>query len=343
MTGAPPGPPTVVEHEWGHGGIGGGRQAGPLGGPEPDPRARLPLRGGTRSVRPTAAFSCCPRPRRRVPPSTPGSTARRAQLRAHPRRDPAGRHRAPPAGQDPGRRSVPHCDRVLRLQRGRTAHLIDALEGTPRRAIRSCPTPRPSSARSSHPSRLRHRQPADRGTGCSGGAFDLFGLPSDYDGYDAVQTVGAQPWVLNHKVGMVGISYSGFSQLIVAGTDPPTWRPSRRSAPPTTSTPRVTPAASTTTASPPVGSPSGVGREAGARRGPAVGDGRDRHGRQDMPRQPAPPSADPEPESLVSPNLGRTPRSSTSAPRRHGPRTSRCPSSWPAPSRTSRWARSGPR
>ena len=60
-----------------------------------------------------------------------------------------------------------------------------------------------------------------RGTGCSGGAFDLFGLPSDYDGYDAVQTVGAQPWVLNHKVGMVGISFSGFSQLVVAGTDPP--------------------------------------------------------------------------------------------------------------------------
>jgi uncharacterized protein len=60
-----------------------------------------------------------------------------------------------------------------------------------------------------------------RGTGCSGGAFDLFGLPTDYDGYDIIQTVGAQPWVLNHKVGMVGISYSGFSQLIVAGTDPP--------------------------------------------------------------------------------------------------------------------------
>ncbi len=60
-----------------------------------------------------------------------------------------------------------------------------------------------------------------RGTGCSGGAFDLFGLPSDYDGYDVIQTVGAQPWVLNHKVGMVGISFSGISQLEVAGTDPP--------------------------------------------------------------------------------------------------------------------------
>jgi predicted acyl esterase len=60
-----------------------------------------------------------------------------------------------------------------------------------------------------------------RGTGCSGGAFDLFGLDSDYDGYDVIQTVGAQSWVLHHKVGMVGISYSGISQFEVAGTDPP--------------------------------------------------------------------------------------------------------------------------
>ena len=60
-----------------------------------------------------------------------------------------------------------------------------------------------------------------RGTGCSGGAFDLFGYPSDYDGYDIIETVGAQSWVLHHKVGMVGISYSGISQLEVAGTDPP--------------------------------------------------------------------------------------------------------------------------
>jgi uncharacterized protein len=60
-----------------------------------------------------------------------------------------------------------------------------------------------------------------RGTGCSGGAYDLFGLPSDYDGYDIIQTVGGQPWVLHHKVGMVGISYSGISQFEVAGTAPP--------------------------------------------------------------------------------------------------------------------------
>jgi predicted acyl esterase len=60
-----------------------------------------------------------------------------------------------------------------------------------------------------------------RGTGCSGGAFDLFGYPSDYDAYDAIEIVAHQPWVVNHKVGMVGISFSGLSQFPAAGTDPP--------------------------------------------------------------------------------------------------------------------------
>ena len=60
-----------------------------------------------------------------------------------------------------------------------------------------------------------------RGTGCSGGAYDLFGYPSDYDAYDAVEIVAHQTWVANHKVGMVGISYSGLSELPSAGTDPP--------------------------------------------------------------------------------------------------------------------------
>ena len=60
-----------------------------------------------------------------------------------------------------------------------------------------------------------------RGSGCSGGAFDMFGLPTIFDGYDAVQIVGSQPWVFRHKVGLVGISFSGISQLFVAGTRPP--------------------------------------------------------------------------------------------------------------------------
>jgi predicted acyl esterase len=60
-----------------------------------------------------------------------------------------------------------------------------------------------------------------RGTGCSGGAFDLFGLNTTYDGYDSVRIVAAQPWVLGHRVGMVGISFSGISQLFVGGARPP--------------------------------------------------------------------------------------------------------------------------
>ena len=60
-----------------------------------------------------------------------------------------------------------------------------------------------------------------RGTGCSGGAFDLFALPALYDGYDAIETVAAQPWVKGGKVGMGGISWSGITQLFTAGTQPP--------------------------------------------------------------------------------------------------------------------------
>ena len=60
-----------------------------------------------------------------------------------------------------------------------------------------------------------------RGTGCSGGAFNYFDMLQNLDGYDLVETVAHQPWVLHHKVGMMGISYGGISQLFVAKTDPP--------------------------------------------------------------------------------------------------------------------------
>ena len=43
-----------------------------------------------------------------------------------------------------------------------------------------------------------------RGTGCSGGAFDFFEPLQGLDGYDVIETVARQPWVLNDKVGMVG-------------------------------------------------------------------------------------------------------------------------------------------
>ena len=60
-----------------------------------------------------------------------------------------------------------------------------------------------------------------RGTGCSGGSFDYFEPLQSLDGYDVVETVAHQPWVLHHKVGMLGISYGAISQLFVAATDPP--------------------------------------------------------------------------------------------------------------------------
>jgi uncharacterized protein len=60
-----------------------------------------------------------------------------------------------------------------------------------------------------------------RGTGCSGGAFDFFEPLQSLDGYDVVETIGRQSWVLHHKVGMMGISYGGISQLFTAQTNPP--------------------------------------------------------------------------------------------------------------------------
>jgi hypothetical protein len=60
-----------------------------------------------------------------------------------------------------------------------------------------------------------------RGTGCSGGAFDFFEPLQNLDGYDVIQTIAHQPWVLDHKVGMMGISYGAISQLFTAQLDPP--------------------------------------------------------------------------------------------------------------------------
>jgi uncharacterized protein len=60
-----------------------------------------------------------------------------------------------------------------------------------------------------------------RGTGCSGGAFDYFDTLQSLDGYDVIETVARQPWALHNRVGMLGISYGGISQLFVGATDPP--------------------------------------------------------------------------------------------------------------------------
>jgi uncharacterized protein len=60
-----------------------------------------------------------------------------------------------------------------------------------------------------------------RGTGCSGGSYRFFETVQSLDGYDTIEAVAAQPWVKDHQVGMVGISYPGITQLFVAATQPP--------------------------------------------------------------------------------------------------------------------------
>ena len=104
----------------------GFRGGGPARQPDsaqPEARSRVPLRG--RDGRGSAPYRGLPGP---VDVLDAGrdllllaGSARRAQLRAHARRDPSRRHRAPASGQDAGRRAVPDGDRVLRLQRGRAA------------------------------------------------------------------------------------------------------------------------------------------------------------------------------------------------------------------------------
>jgi len=60
-----------------------------------------------------------------------------------------------------------------------------------------------------------------RGTGCSGGAYDFFEQMQNLDGYDVIETIAHQPWVLGNKVGMLGISYGAISQLFTAQLRPP--------------------------------------------------------------------------------------------------------------------------
>jgi predicted acyl esterase len=59
-----------------------------------------------------------------------------------------------------------------------------------------------------------------RGSGCSGGSFQLWEDAQATDGYDVVETIAAQDWV-EGKVGMVGISYPASAMLYTASTQPP--------------------------------------------------------------------------------------------------------------------------
>ncbi|HZT66964.1 MAG TPA: CocE/NonD family hydrolase [Acidimicrobiales bacterium] len=59
-----------------------------------------------------------------------------------------------------------------------------------------------------------------RGTGCSGGRFDLFDQRSARDGYEIIEWLAHQKWS-NGKVAIWGHSYSGLEGWLVAATRPP--------------------------------------------------------------------------------------------------------------------------
>ncbi len=59
-----------------------------------------------------------------------------------------------------------------------------------------------------------------RGTGCSTGAFDPFAPTMGTDGYDAIEWIAHQSWS-NGRVGMIGVSFGGITQLVTAADRPP--------------------------------------------------------------------------------------------------------------------------
>lgn len=58
-----------------------------------------------------------------------------------------------------------------------------------------------------------------RGTGCSQGVFDLLGPHEGPDGATLIDWIGSQPWS-DRRVGMIGASYPGHTQILVAAQHP---------------------------------------------------------------------------------------------------------------------------
>ena len=141
-----------------------------------------------------------------------------------------GRRRAPPRRSTP-----PAARRGLRLPPHARRHAAVGQRDAARPGRPAAPTPPSSSTRATTrrtptPAHRRRRSRGCfgyatvgvnlRGTGCSGGAWDYFEPLQSLDGYDVIETVAAQPWVAHGKVGMVGISFSGITQLFVAAHPP---------------------------------------------------------------------------------------------------------------------------
>jgi uncharacterized protein len=59
-----------------------------------------------------------------------------------------------------------------------------------------------------------------RGTGCSGGEFDVYSWRSNIDGYELVEWAARQDWS-DGRVSIMGHSYSGMTGFMVAATQPP--------------------------------------------------------------------------------------------------------------------------
>ncbi|MGH2807160.1 MAG: CocE/NonD family hydrolase [Actinomycetota bacterium] len=59
-----------------------------------------------------------------------------------------------------------------------------------------------------------------RGTGCSGGEFDLFSWRSALDGREIISWIAEQPWS-NGDIGIYGHSYGGITGFMVGATRPP--------------------------------------------------------------------------------------------------------------------------
>ena len=59
-----------------------------------------------------------------------------------------------------------------------------------------------------------------RGTGISEGSYGVFSAAEQRDGYDLVEWIAKQPWC-NGSVGMLGMSYFGMIQWLVAAQRPP--------------------------------------------------------------------------------------------------------------------------
>lgn len=63
-------------------------------------------------------------------------------------------------------------------------------------------------------------QASIRGTGCSGGTFDLLDRTHARDGHEIIEWLADRPWTFD-GVGLYGKSFSGFTAFLIAATQPP--------------------------------------------------------------------------------------------------------------------------